>query len=139
MNITLPVSRLIQIAVSPREAAIAELLEEAVARHAGCRSGDIAKMNILRRSIDARKRGHVKVILTIEIFLHDEEIIKPSYDFRFGNVLSCPEVVIVGTGPAGLFAAFRLIERGFRPVLIERGKDVSDRKRDIALLCRGEG
>jgi uncharacterized FAD-dependent dehydrogenase len=129
----------IQITLSPREAAIAELLEKAVARHLGCRSDDIAKLNILRRSIDARKRGHVKVILTVEIFLHGEEIIQPSFDFRFGNVRSRPEVVIVGTGPAGLFAAFRLIERGFRPVLIERGKNVSDRKRDIALLCRGEG
>jgi uncharacterized FAD-dependent dehydrogenase len=51
----------------------------------------------------------------------------------------CPEVVIAGAGPAGLFAAFKLIERGFKPVLVERGKETGDRKRDIALLCRGEG
>jgi uncharacterized FAD-dependent dehydrogenase len=133
------VSKQIQITVSPREAAIAEALEKIVAAKAGCRPGDIAKLDILRRSIDARKRGQVKVFLTVEIFLHGEEMIKPSYDFRFENVRSCPEVVIAGAGPAGLFAAFRLIERGFRPVLIERGKDVGDRKRDIALLCRGEG
>jgi uncharacterized FAD-dependent dehydrogenase len=128
-----------QITVSPREAAVAELLEKIAAQKAGCRPGDIAKLNILRRSVDARKRGQVKVLLTVEIFLHGEGIVKPAYDFRFGNVRSRPEVVIAGTGPAGLFAAFRLIERGFRPVLIERGKDVGDRKRDVALLCRGEG
>ena len=128
-----------QITLSPREAAITELLEKAAARHIRCRPDDIAKLNILRRSIDARKRGHIRVILTVEIFIHGEEIVKPKYDFRFGNVCSCPEVVIVGTGPAGLFAAFKLIERGFRPMLIERGKDVGERKKDIALLCRGEG
>ncbi|MDR1154509.1 MAG: FAD-binding protein [Bacteroidales bacterium] len=129
----------VQITVSPREAAVTELLEKIVAREAGCRSGDIAKLNILRRSVDARKRRQVKVLLHVEIFLHGEEIIRPLYGFRFENVCSRPEVVIAGTGPAGLFAAFRLIERGFRPVLIERGRDVGNRKRDIALLCRGEG
>jgi len=133
------VPRQFQIALSPREAAIAELLEKAVARHAGCRLSDIAKLNVLRRSIDARKRDHVKLFLTVEIFLHGEEIIKPSCDFRFENVRSCPEVIIAGAGPAGLFAAFGLIERGFKPVLVERGKEVGERKRDIALLCRGDG
>jgi uncharacterized FAD-dependent dehydrogenase len=133
------VPKQIQITVSPREAAVTELLEKIVARKAGCRPDDIAKLNILRRSVDARKRRQVKVFLSVEIFLHGEEIIKSSYDFRFENIGSRPEVVIAGTGPAGLFAAFRLIERGFKPVLIERGRDVGDRKRDIALLCRGEG
>ena len=132
-------NRQLQITVSPREAAIAELMEKIVARQLGCRADDIAKIDIVRRSIDARKRGRIKVILTLKIFLHGEDIVKPSYDFRFENVSSKPEVVIVGTGPAGLFVALGLIERGFKPVLIERGKDVTARKRDIALLCRGEG
>ena len=132
-------SQQIQIILSPREAADSELLAQAIARRAGCRPDDIAKLNIVRRSVDARKRGRVKVILTAEIFLYGEEIVRPSYDFRFGNVRSCPEVVIAGAGPAGLFAALRLIERGFKPILIERGKEISARKRDIALLCRGEG
>ena len=129
----------IQITLSPHEAAVAELLENAVALRAGYHPDDIAKMNILRRSIDARKRGNIKMNLKVEIFLHGEEIIRPTYDFRFGNVSSRPDVVIAGTGPAGLFSALRLIERGFRPVLIERGKNVDERKRDIALLCRGNG
>ncbi len=128
-----------QITVSPKEAAVPELLKKTVAVRAGCRVEDIAKLNILRRSIDARKRGAVKVLLTVEVYFQGEEAPVLSYDFRFENVSNCPEVVIAGTGPAGLFAAFRLIERGFKPVLIERGKEVGERKRDIALLCRGEG
>jgi len=129
----------IQIILSPHEAADAELLKQAVARRAGCRPDDISNLNIVRRSVDARKRNRVKVILMVEIFLHGEEFIRRSCDFRFGNVRSCPEVMIAGAGPAGLFAAFRLIERGYRPVFIERGKEITDRKRDIALLCRGGG
>ena len=131
--------RQLQITVSPREAADTELLKNTVARQAGYRTDDIAKLNIIRRSIDARRRGHVKVVLTLEIFLHGEEVAKPSYDFRFENVRTCPEVIIVGAGPAGLFAAFGLIERGFKPIVIERGKDVDARKRDVAMLCRGNG
>jgi len=132
-------SRQFQIIVSPREAATPELLEKVVAHHAGCRPDDIAKLNILRRSIDARKRGYVKLNLMVELFLHGEEMFVPAYNFRFGNVRSCPEVIIAGAGPAGLFAAFKLIECGFKPVLIERGKEVGERKRDVALLCRGKG
>ena len=132
-------SKQFQIIVSPSEAAIPELLKKVVAQHAKCRPDDIAKLNILRRSVDARKRGYVKMILTVELFLHGEEMTTPSYNFRFDDVRLCPEVIIAGTGPAGLFAAFRLIECGFKPVLIERGKEVSERKRDIATLCRGKG
>ena len=128
-----------QITVSPREAAIPDLLEKAVVLKAGCRADDVKKINIIRRSIDARKRGFVKLNLTVDVFLHGEETAQSPYSFHFDNVRSCPEVLIAGAGPAGLFAALRLIERGFRPVLIERGKEVGHRKRDIALLCRGEG
>ena len=128
-----------QISMSPREASISELFEKTVARQAGCHPDDMAKLNVLRRSIDARKRGKVKINMTVEIFLHNEVIVEPQFDFRFENVRSRPEIIIAGAGPAGLFAAFGLIERGFKPVLIERGKDVSSRKVDIARLCRGNG
>ncbi len=128
-----------QITVSPKEAAVPELLEKVVAAKVGCYPGDIRKLNILRRSIDARNRGNVKVLLTVEVYLRGEEIPSLSRDFRFENVSNCPEVVIAGAGPAGLFAALKLIERGFKPILVERGKEVGERKRDIALLCRGKG
>ena len=139
INIFIPLPKQFQITVSPKEAAIPELLKEILARKSDCRPGDIAKLNILKRSIDARKRGCVKVLLTVEVFLQEETIPVRGYDFRFDNVGAKPEILIVGAGPAGLFAAFKLIERGFKPVLIERGKEVGERKRDIALLCRGKG
>ncbi len=129
----------IQIVVSPKEAAGPELLEKVVACKIGCNAGDIARLNVLRRSIDARKRNCVKVVLNLEIYTKGETIPAKEYSFRFDNVASCPEVVIAGSGPAGLFAAFRLIERGFRPIIIERGKEISTRKQDIAILCRGQG
>ena len=77
--------------------------------------------------------------MLVELFLHGEDIAGQKTDFRFENVRSRPEIIIAGAGPAGLFAALGLIERGFKPVLIERGKDVDSRKRDIAQLCRGNG
>jgi uncharacterized FAD-dependent dehydrogenase len=133
------VPKQVQITVSPREAAVPELLQRLIAGTAGCRPEDIAKTDIIRRSVDARRRGQVKVILTVEILMHGEAPAGFRHDFRFNNVRSRPEVLIAGTGPAGLFAAFKLIELGFRPVLVERGKEVGERKRDIALLCRGRG
>jgi uncharacterized FAD-dependent dehydrogenase len=129
----------IRLVLSPKEAADNHLLETAAARQCGCSPGDIAKINILRRSVDARKRGNIKVVIMASVFLRGENIPERKYDFRFENVSSKPEILIAGTGPAGLFAAFRLIEQGFKPVLVERGKEVSDRKRDVALLCRGKG
>src|SRR6201991_2860373 len=102
----------------------------------------------LKRSIDARAR---KVVVRMQV-----EAIKKPFDpelpsFNYSNVSKAPEVIIVGSGPAGLFAALRLIELGFRPVVLERGKDVQARRRDLAAInkehvvnpdsnyCFGEG
>ncbi|MDR2036429.1 MAG: FAD-binding protein [Bacteroidales bacterium] len=129
----------IQITVSPKETAVPGLLEKAIYRQTGYTTSDILHFDIVRRSIDARKRGQIKIILTINIYLHGEAILSQKYDFNFRNVSAHSEVLVIGSGPAGLFAAFRLIERGIKPVIIERGKEVSERKHDIAVLCRGKG
>ncbi|MDR1865214.1 MAG: NAD(P)/FAD-dependent oxidoreductase [Bacteroidales bacterium] len=125
----------IQITVSPEEAASPEL-ERIIAEREGT---DADRVRIVRRSIDARKRDCVKVTLAVDVCPPEESLPSRTYDFRFQSVASKPEIVIAGAGPAGLFAAFRLIERGWKPVIVERGKEVGERKRDIALLCRGEG
>lgn len=106
-------------------------------------------MRIIRRSIDARRQD-IKVNLTVRVIDPDEpqEQIAP---FRIGNVSRAREVLIAGGGPAGLFAALSLIEAGLKPVIIERGREVRERKRDVAAIstkhivnpdsnyCFGEG
>lgn len=97
--------------------------------------GNVNAIRVLKRSIDARRR-QVLVNLTVRIYI-DELPHDDGYDtIIYGDVSQAPQVVVVGAGPAGLFASLRLIEAGLRPILIERGKDVHARRRDIALITR---
>ncbi|MCF8363397.1 MAG: FAD-dependent oxidoreductase [Prolixibacteraceae bacterium] len=99
---------------------------------------DITHFDIVRRSIDARSRN-VKVNLGVRVFVGELPVTDESDLFEYPDVKNKPEIIIVGTGPAGLFAGLRFIEMGLKPVLIERGKDVSARKVDIAAIHRNEG
>lgn len=104
----------------------------------------------MRQSIDARK-GQVKINLEVEIYAG--EVPPPEMEFRkeYADVSNKPQAIIVGAGPAGMFAALRLIELGIKPILLERGKDVRTRRRDLAAInkdhvvnpesnyCFGEG
>ncbi len=104
----------------------------------------------LRRSIDARSR-QVKYSLLVQIFIGEKPSELISYKKDYPNVASSSPVVIVGSGPAGLFAALRLVELGYKPIVLERGKDVRSRRRDLAAInkdhivnpdsnyCFGEG
>ncbi len=94
----------------------------------------ITEVRIKRKSIDARKRD-IKVNLTFLVYLDDEPK-EQEFNFDFKDVSSAPAVAVVGSGPAGLFAALRLIELGLKPIIIERGKDVHSRKIDIATINR---
>ncbi len=85
-------------------------------------------MKILRKSIDAR-RSVVKINLRVRLFVEEE--VKNTWEpVVFPDVSSSPSAVVVGMGPAGLFASLTLIENGIRPIVLERGKDVHERKRD---------
>ena len=118
-----------QLRLLPHQAASEQSITEFL--HAGGVTG-IKAVRVLKRSTDARRRT-VMVNLTVRIYI-DEFPQDDGYDtIIYGDVYNAPQVVVVGAGPAGLFASLRLIEAGFRPILIERGKNVHDRRKDIAL------
>jgi len=122
---------------SPEQAAEGAYIKKAIASQLNVSQKDIVLYRIIRRSIDARNKN-IKVNLGIEAYLGEiPEIQKP--DFKFENIKNSKEVIIIGAGPAGLFAALKLIESGIKPVIFERGKEVSSRKRDIAAIHRNEG
>ena len=127
-------SRIIQLSLPPQAAADEAAVRKACASQAGLQPASLTSLRILKRSVDARHKN-IRVNLSVEIFTGDEPDTFIE-SFHVTNVASKSEVIIVGAGPAGLFAALRLIELGIRPVIIERGKDVSARKVDIARISR---
>ena len=125
----------LQIRVTPDVAFQRERLCQFVAREEGIDVRTINALKIRRRSIDARQRT-VYVNLSLELFVNEAP---PAADFApvaYGDVSGRPAVIVVGAGPGGLFAALRLIELGLRPIVLERGKDVHERRRDIARISR---
>jgi uncharacterized FAD-dependent dehydrogenase len=129
----------IQITVLPKQAATANLLKEVIADKINISSQKITSVRITRKSIDARSKVQVKINLTVDVYTEGSQPEKVSYPFHYRNVENEKTVIVVGAGPAGIFAALRLIELGLKPVIIERGKDVSERKKDIAQLNRNNG
>lgn len=127
-------SEKLQLSVSPEEAADELLLHKIIASKLGMGEKGDFNYRLLRKSIDARSRD-IKINLGVEVFFTGEKMESP-FQFKFENITSGKEVVIVGTGPAGLFAALRCIELGLKPIVFERGKDVSSRKKDIAQIYR---
>lgn len=95
----------------------------------------ITAVRILRRSIDARQRI-IYVNLKVRIYINEQPADDEYQHTDYPDVSGCPQVIVVGAGPGGLFAALRLIEHGLRPIVIERGKNVHDRKRDLSLITK---
>ena len=122
-----------QLRVLPQTAASEQSLKKYLAAEKGL--DRVNAVRIVRRSIDARQRT-VLVNLTVRAYVNempDEEAYRPTV---YNDVSGKPQVVVVGAGPGGLFAALRLIELGLRPVVVERGKDVRARKKDLARISR---
>ncbi|MDX9930063.1 MAG: FAD-dependent monooxygenase [Bacteroidales bacterium] len=125
----------INLSLTPEAASDAREIARHMAEAIHSQESDINVIRILRRSVDARK-PRVVINIEAEVFTcndHPEERAAP---FKARNVTGGKEVIIAGSGPAGLFAALRLIELGIRPVIVERGNEISERKRDIAQISR---
>jgi hypothetical protein len=124
-----------QIRVTPEVAAQEDRLRRWLADEQGIDGRTIYGIRILKRSIDARQR-QIFVNLKVRVYIneqpHDDEYVRTEYQIVEGR----PQVIVVGAGPGGLFAALRLIELGLRPIVLERGKNVHDRKKDLANITK---
>ena len=127
--------KLVQINLAPAAAADEAVIKKISASLAGIDQAEVTALRVLKRSVDARKKN-IRVNLSVEVFSGLDSAIPSINPFIPADVTLKQEVIIVGAGPAGLFAALRLIELGLRPLIIERGRDVSTRKKDIARISR---
>ncbi|MFZ6051170.1 NAD(P)/FAD-dependent oxidoreductase [Halocola ammonii] len=125
----------IQLALFPAEAENPTVVKQKSASHLGIAKERIAHVELLKKSIDARQKK-VKFNLKLEVYIDGETYEPEKFELPSKDVSKEKAVHIVGAGPAGLFAALELIEKGIKPILIERGKDVKSRRRDLAKLNR---
>ena len=124
-----------QIRVLPQVAANEQSLKAWLADKYGFDMRTCNGVRILKRSIDARQRT-IFVNLKVRVYVGEEPADDEFVRTEYGDVSDRPQIIVVGAGPGGLFAALRLIELGFRPIVLERGKNVHDRKRDLAEISR---
>ncbi|WP_233557492.1 NAD(P)/FAD-dependent oxidoreductase [Aquimarina sp. AD1] len=123
------------IQVSPEIAADPDRLKIMVSRKNGISIDEIRHIQVLKRSIDARQKA-IKVNLKIKVFVQEDFEEIPIELPDYPDVSNASEVVIIGAGPAGLFAALRCVELGYKPIVLERGKDVRERRRDLKAINR---
>jgi uncharacterized FAD-dependent dehydrogenase len=138
--------------LKPSEAANEDIVRQYIAQSSGKPIEQISGFHLLKRSIDARSRQQVWINLTVQAFIDEPFHVRTIHPVSFKDVAnSTKKVIVIGAGPAGLFAALKLIEAGICPIILERGKDVRSRRRDLAKLnkegivdpesnyCFGEG
>jgi uncharacterized FAD-dependent dehydrogenase len=141
----------ISLKLLPQDADHTHTVSKQATATLGLKPGAITGYNLLKRSIDARSK-QVYYVLTLEVFINEPFHQRTSPVFNYTSLQpNAQRVIIIGAGPAGLFAALRLIELGLKPIVLERGKDVRARRRDLAVLnktgivhpdsnyCFGEG
>lgn len=125
----------IQLRLLPEQAYSEQSIADFAAKDSGIDRRTINHLRVLKRSIDARQRT-IYVNITARLYINEvptDDVFTPT---KYGDVSSSSEVIVVGEGPAGLFASLRLIELGLRPIILERGKDVRERKKDLAMITK---
>ncbi|MEL1243394.1 FAD-dependent oxidoreductase [Flavobacterium sp. DGU11] len=127
--------RELQIQVAPEVAAQQDLLTAHIAKLMQVSAAEIRHIAIIKRSIDARQKA-VKINLKVAVYYNEEYTESKLQLPNYKDVSNSPEVIIIGAGPAGLFAALQLIELGLKPIVLERGKDVQERRRDLKAINR---
>jgi len=143
--------KIVTLRIKPSEASDSSFISRLITAETGTGNNSLSGYNILKRSIDARSR-QVYVNLSVEAFINEPFQLRQKSIITFPEVFNATKkIIIVGGGPAGLFAALQLIEKGINPIILERGKDVKSRRRDLAILnkegiinpesnyCFGEG
>jgi len=141
----------ISLKLLPSQLASEETIKEQIALAAGIKKSDINGYNIQKKSIDARGQT-VFILVSLTAYINEPLQKELSPQFQFKNVAKASKsVIIIGAGPTGLFTALKLLENGIQPIILERGKDVRSRRRDLAILnkegivnpesnyCFGEG
>lgn len=122
----------LEVSLLPEQCFDEETTLDFVKRKSGI--DDITGIRVVRKSLDARKRP-IHYNLLVDAYVQ-EQVPERDLNFDFKNVSNAPHAVIIGAGPAGLFAALKFIEQGIKPIVFERGKDVRERRRDLALITR---
>jgi len=122
----------IEISLLPEQCVDENIAATYISRNIG--STEISGVKILRKSLDARRKP-IRYNLQVDVYFN-ETLPKDHFDFDFKDVRNSPHAVIIGAGPAGLFAALKLLEQGIKPIIFERGKDVRERRRDLAKINR---
>ena len=125
------------VRVLPQVAANEQSLRDYLAEEEGIDVRTITSVRILRRSIDARQRT-IFVNLKVRVYINELPADDEYQHTEYPDVSERPQVIVVGAGPGGLFAALRLIELGLRPIVLERGKNVRERKQDLALITKNQ-
>ena len=124
-----------QLRILPEQAASEQSLKQYISREKGLDIRTINAIRTLKRSIDARQRT-IYINLTVRVFINETPSEEEFERTNYPNVEGRPAVIVVGAGPGGLFAALKLIELGLRPIVVERGKNVRERKEDLARISR---
>ena len=124
-----------QVRLTPQQAYSNETIAAWLAQNEGFDVRTVTHIRVLKRSIDARQR-QIFVNLKVKVYINEQPEEDEYQHIIYPDVSNGSDVVVVGAGPGGLFAALKLIELGLRPVVLERGKDVHERKKDLAQVAR---